>query len=144
CNLTCPTTFFAIKNLFYSGVAQASRQRRSASRRPSARREAEPDRPEARPTHLRLFHLPILQFHRGVTPENVNCDLELALVRVDFFNRAAEIQERTIVNLDRFADIKVNLGTFGLFGFRNLRFDRGDFLVTRRGGTLPADKANNP
>src|SRR5580658_10941692 len=52
---------------------------------------------------LRFFHLPILQFDRGIAPENVHGHFQFAAFRVDLFDDAAEIQERPVVDLDRLA-----------------------------------------
>src|SRR5439155_1659975 len=58
---------------------------------------------------LGLFHLPIFQFHRRVPAENIHRDLQLAALRLDFFDHAAEIKERPIVDLDRLAHVEMYL-----------------------------------
>src|SRR6266581_788904 len=70
CNLICTVTFFAIGFLSKSRI-----------------------------THhvLALLHLPILKFHRRIAAENIHRHLQFAALRLDFFNHAAEIEERTII-----------------------------------------------
>src|SRR4029077_13067190 len=50
---------------------------------------------------LCLLDFPVFQFDRRVSSEHVHGHLELAFVGIDFFNHTAEIEERTIVDLDR-------------------------------------------
>src|SRR3989442_15158952 len=67
---------------------------------------------------LPFLPLPVLQFHRRVTPENVDGHFQFATLGLDFFDHAAEIEKRTVVDLDGFADLKADLRLFVLFGGR--------------------------
>ena len=48
---------------------------------------------------LRLLHLPIFQLDRGIPTENIYGHFQLAAFGFDFLDHAAEIEERTIVDL---------------------------------------------
>src|SRR5215470_849995 len=67
CNLICPVIFFAI---FPSGVTTPV-------------------------DDLAFLHLPIFQFNRCVSAENIYGHFQLTPFRFDFLNDATEIQERT-------------------------------------------------
>src|SRR5580658_1505779 len=81
---------------------------------------------------LCFLYLPILQFHRRIASKNVDGHFQLAARRVNFLDHAAEIQERSVINLNRFADFKVDLGPFGFLGRGNLGLDGVNFLRGRR------------
>src|SRR5437867_12050913 len=67
CNLICPTTFFAIFLKILRSVDSPTLSRFTALTLPT----------------LRLLHLPVLQFHRRVAPENIHRHFQLAPVRLD-------------------------------------------------------------
>src|SRR5205809_4094584 len=93
--------------------------------------------------HLRFLHLPILKLNRGVTAENIDRDFQLAPVGFDFLDHTAEIEKRTIVDLDRFAHFKVDLRTLLILGFRDLLFDGGNLFLRGWGGLIAPDKTND-
>src|ERR1035441_8396221 len=81
CNLICPMTFFAIKFFFVAA-------RRAHPAIFIQRRSAES------PLQIsRFLHLPILQFHRRISSENVHGHFQLAAFRINFLDHAAEVQE---------------------------------------------------
>src|SRR5689334_12092517 len=90
-----------------------------------------------------LLDLPILEFNRGIPAENVHCDLELAPLGLNLFDHAAEIQERSIVNLDRFAHLELDLRALGVLRVRHLRLDMPNFVRRDRHGPLAADEADD-
>src|SRR5581483_3540671 len=106
CSLICPVTFFAIK-ILNSGSPRSG-----------------------------LFHLPVFQLHRGVAAENIHRHLELAAVGLDFLDHAAEVQERAVVDLDRLADLEIDLRLLALFRVGDLRLDGLDLVGGRRHGRI--------
>src|SRR5580693_809651 len=58
---------------------------------------------------LSFLYLPILQFHRRIATENIHGHFQFAARRVNFFDHAAEIEERAVINLDRLAHFKIDL-----------------------------------
>src|SRR5665213_3046820 len=78
CNLICPVIFFAIKFL----IRQAGKNEFLFSCF----------------LYLSFFHLPVFQFDRRVASENVDGDFQLAAVGINLLDRAAEIQERPVVD----------------------------------------------
>src|SRR5580698_4199786 len=91
---------------------------------------------------LSFLHLPILQFDRSVAPENVDSDFEFAAIRLDLFNHPAEIQERPVINLDRFAGVKMHLRLLGLFALGDLRLDGRNLVRRHRNGPISPHNAD--
>src|SRR5919109_772421 len=92
CNLIWPTTFFAMVCYLLNRRAGGASCRWTAWA-----------------AGWRFFtsgflDFPIFQFHRRVAAKHVDRHLQLAFIRVDFLNHAAEVEERAIVDLDRLAD----------------------------------------
>ena len=56
-------------------------------------------------------------------------DLEFCFVRLDVFDDAGEVQERTVDDPDRFADLEFNLGFRPLDPFFHPGRDFGDLFV---------------
>src|SRR5271157_3551218 len=81
--------------------------------------------------NLCFLYLPVFQFHRRVASKNVHGHLQLAAIGINLLNHAAEIQERSVVDLDRLADFKIDLRLLRLFRHRNLHLDRIDFRRRR-------------
>src|SRR5439155_6502299 len=72
---------------------------------------------------LTLLHLPVFQFHRRIPSENVHRHFQLPAIGLHFFDHAAEIEERSVVDFDRLADLKADLRFLMLFRGRNLVLD---------------------
>src|SRR6267154_1493724 len=57
---------------------------------------------------LRLLYFPVFQFHRSVPAEHIHCHLQLAFVGIDFLDHTAEIEKRTVIDLNRFSHFKTD------------------------------------
>src|ERR1039458_2512489 len=95
-------------------------------------------------TVLTLFHLPILQFDGCIAPEDVDRHFELASLRFDFLDDAAEVEEGPVVDLHRFPDLETHFRLLVLFGSRNLALDGLDFLSRGRHWRITAYEADHP
>src|SRR6185295_10137660 len=81
---------------------------------------------------LSFFHFPILEFHRRIAAEHVHRHLQFALVRVNLLDHAAEVQERSVVDLDRLPHLEADLRFFSVFGLGDLRLDNRDLVRDRK------------
>src|SRR3954467_15382637 len=91
-----------------------------------------------------FFHLPVFEFHRRISSENIHRHLELAAFGLDFFNHAAKIQERPVVDFYRLAHFEADLRFLVLFGRRDLVLDRFNFIRRRWRWRLAAHETNHP
>src|ERR1700690_72692 len=130
CNLMMPVTFFAIN--FYTDFTDFRELARSRLLR------ANPCNP-----CLCFFNLPVFQFHGRIPPKNVDRHLQLSAFGIDFLDHAAEVQERAVVDLDRFAHFKIDLRLFRLLRGGNLRLDGLDFLARSRHRRFSAHKPDH-
>src|SRR5256885_5581178 len=92
---------------------------------------------------LCLFDLPILQFHRRVAAEDIHGDFQLAALRLDFLDHTAKIQERPVVDLDGFANFKIDLRFLLIFGLGDLGLDGLDLFRLRRRRPVTAHKTDD-
>src|SRR5688572_19104597 len=57
---------------------------------------------------LRLLHLPILKLHGRVSTKHVHRHFQFALVRIDFLDHPAKVQERSVVDLHCLAHLEAD------------------------------------